>query len=154
MTLVAPDTTFQATDLARRAREVLDAARHPGGALIRDKDGTSFLVTPAGRASRERYALNGMQSAVRALSLLGADRDSRDAVLYGEMAWLAVLPDEEQRRFVWEYLRALETSLGVGLDPVEQLLYEWQQTARIYADADLFAALTGDLDQPLTDIEL
>ena len=67
---IAPDTTFQATDLARRSREVLSAARTVGGAIIRDKDGESLLVEPAARSRRARYELAGMRNAFRVLRLL------------------------------------------------------------------------------------
>ena len=155
MTTVAPDTTFQATDLARRARDVMSAARLPGGALIRDKDGTSFLLAPAGTVSREHYVLAGMKDAVRVLRLVAMPRSpDRDPVLYGDFAWLAELPDDAQCDFAWEYVRLLEAVPGRGTEPVEQMLYEWQQTARAYADEELRGELIGNLGAPLTDVEL
>lgn len=151
---VLPDRTFQATDLSRRHREVLDAARGPGGAVIRDKDGVSFLVAPAAEISLEHYVLAGMRDAVRVLGLLDRQVDVRDAVHYGGLGWLALLPEADQREFVWDYLRALAAASATGVDPVEQLLYEWRQTARAWSDADLRAELTNDLDEPVADVVL
>lgn len=152
MTTMTPEVMYQATDLARKSRDVLDAARH-GRALIRDKDGTAFEVLLAGTSSRQRFVFAGMQRFVRTLSLLELDRERRDPVLYGDFAWLATLPDDEQRQFIWEYVRAIEASLGIGPDLVDQLVYEWQQTARVYADQDLLAELTEDIPAPLVDVE-
>lgn len=153
MTSTAPEVMYQATDLARKSRDVLESARH-GHAVIRDKDGTAFEVLPAGASSRQRFVLAGMQRFVRTLSLLEIDRSRRDPVLYGDFAWMAPLPDDEQRRFIWQYVRAVEVSLGIGTELVDQLVYEWQQTARVHADPDLLAELTTDLPEPLSDVVL
>jgi len=152
MTL-APDVVYQSTDLARRHREVVETARRPGGATIRDKDGEALLLTPASPVKRDRYVLRGLRAAVQLLALLRTDRDG-DPLLYGSLAWLAVLPREDQVSFVWEYIRALQAVDGAGVEPVEQLLYEWQQTARAWVDDELRAELTSDLEEPLEDVEL
>lgn len=151
---IAPSITFQATDLARRSREVLSAARTVTGAIIRDKDGESLLVEPAARAGRIRYERDGMRSALRLLRLLSLPREVRDPVLYGELAWLAALPAEAQEQFVWEFVRGLEAMDATGPEPVEQVLYEWRQTARAWADEDLRGELRTPVTAPLTDIEL
>lgn len=151
---MAPDTTFQATDLARRSREVLNAARTSTGAIIRDKDGESLLVEPAARSGRVRYELAGMRNAVRLLRLLDLPEGVRDPVLYGEFAWVAALPDDDQKQFAWEFVRALESIEATGPEPIEQLLYEWRQTARAWVDQELRGELTEPIAVPLTDIEL
>lgn len=151
---IAPDTTFQATDLARRSRDVLVAARTSTGAIIRDKDGESLLVEPAGRSGRVRYELAGMRNAVRVLRLLDMPADTRDPVLYGELAWVAGLDEGDQRLFAWEFVRALEAIDATGPEPVEQLLYEWRQTARAWADDELRGELLAPLSEPLPAIEL
>jgi hypothetical protein len=150
---ITPDTLYQATDLARRHREVMEAARRPGGAIIRDRGGEAFLLTPAAPVSRDHYLLEGLRAAVQVLSLLRSG-GPRDSVLYGSLSWLAILPNDDQQQFVWEYVRALQAATGTGVDAVEQLLYEWQQTARAWVDEDLRAELTSDLDEPLHGIEL
>lgn len=151
---ITPDTTFQATDLARRSRDVLVAARTSTGAIIRDKDGESLLVEPAGRSGRARYELAGMRNALRVLRLLDMPQDARDPVLYGELAWVAVLAERDQRMFAWEFVRALEAMDATGPEPIEQLLYEWRQTARAWADEDLRGELIDPIAEPLADIEL
>jgi hypothetical protein len=147
-------TIYQSTDLARRAREVMEAAHQPGGALIRDKDGTSFLLAPARASTIGRYLLDGLRSAVRVFFALQMPVEDRDSLYYGSLAWLAILPDDDQREFVGQYVRALEDVEVTGLHFVEQLVYEWQQTARVWADEALRSELTADLPSPLHDVEL
>ena len=151
-TALEPSTSFQATDLTRNAREVLDAARTPAGALIRDKDGTNFRVVLAGRASRESFALHGLGDVVRILRLAGLA--TRDPALYGDLAWIAPLPAEAQMEFAWAYAHTLQSIPSAGLEPVEALMYEWQQTARAWADQALREDLLGEVPTPLHDVEL
>lgn len=150
--LLEPDASFQATDLARNAREVLDAARTPAGALIRDKDGTNFRVVLAGRASQESFTLRGLSDAIRILRL--ASLQVRDPALYGDLAWLAPLPAEAQTEFAWAYAQAIQSAPSTGLEPVEALMYEWQQTARAWSDDTLREDLLSAVPAPLHDIEL
>lgn len=150
---VAPET-FQPTDLVRRPRDVLSAARTATGALIRDKDGESLLVAPAIRSFLAQYELAAMRNSLRLLRLIAMPELVRDPVLYGEFAWLAVLPASDQEQFVWELVRAIEAVEATGAEPVEQLLYEWRQTARAWADEDVRGDLLAPLVEPLAHVEL
>ena len=154
MAAIAPESSFQATDLQRRAREVLDAARRPEGALIRDKDGTNFQVMLAGRAGNDSYALAGLTDVLRVLRLTRLPEAERDATLYGELGWLAALPLDAQTDFAWAYARAIQAIPATGVGPVEDLLYDWVQTARTWSDAALRESLTWPLDAPLDAVEL
>lgn len=65
---------YQATDLARSHRQVIDAARS-GRALIRDKDGMALLMIPAEDVERTAEVAELALDLVRAAqSLLGALR--------------------------------------------------------------------------------
>lgn len=154
MTAVMPESSFQATDLQRNARDVLNAARTPEGALIRDKDGTNFLVSLAGRASRDGYALEGLTNVLRILRLTSLDEAQRDPVLYGELAWVSALPVDAQVEFAWAYANAIQSIASTGLGPVEDLIYDWQQTARVHGDTKLHGSLTNTIKTPLHHVEL
>jgi hypothetical protein len=154
MTAVMPESSFQATDLQRNARDVLNAARTPEGALIRDKDGTNFLVSLAGRTSRDGYALEGLTNVLRILRLTSLDDAQRDPVLYGELAWVAALPVDAQVEFAWAYASAIQSIASMGVGPVEDLIYDWQQTARIQRDEKLHRSLTEAITSPLHHVEL
>jgi hypothetical protein len=150
--MLEPAQSFQATDLARNARDVLDAARTAQGALIRDKDGTNFRVVLAGRASEDNYILEGLSSVLRLLRL--ASLESRDPALYGDLAWIAPLPTEAQFEFAWALAQALQSIPSTGLEPVESLTYDWHQTARAWVDDSLRSDLQEDIPNPLLDVEL
>lgn len=153
MSTATPQSSFQATDLQRKSREVLDAARTPEGALIRDKDGTNLLVVPAVRVSVTEYVLAGQTAALRVLRLV-SEEPAPDPLLYGNLGWLTVLPPDMQRTFAWEYVRALQAVPSTGIGPVDDLLYDWQQTARAWSDEQLRAELTAPIDEPAADAAL
>jgi hypothetical protein len=143
---------YQATDLARNHRQVLDDARR-GGALLRDKDGLALLVAPAEDVNREREVAALALDLVRAaLAILKGDHS---AAGYGALGWLSVLPDEDQRQFFTEMSNTLlVASSGLGLRSVELLLGDWKATAESWADPDLREALLADADEPLHDSDL
>lgn len=153
---------FQATDLARHSRAVLDEGHSQPGALIRDTDGTALLLAPAHKVHLDQYTRAGFRDAAHLLIQLvssGADlsdpaADTGDVAGLGNLAWLSVLSAEDRLQFVVEYVRALDQADGLGGERVEQLLYEWQQTARAWMDEDVRAGLLGDVAEPLLDVEL
>jgi hypothetical protein len=153
MTVVSPPV-FKATDIALSWSEAVQVVRTSGAAVIVDTDGSHFEMTPVGAASREQYVLKGLQDALRILRLAGLPDDARDPVIYGEFAWLAILPADRQIEFAWSYVRALEAIPDDGVGLVEDLIYDWQQTARAYADRRLRKSLSADVDEPLVDVEL
>ena len=153
--MVAHSELFQATDLQRRSRAVLDAAHRPGGAFIRDRDGEALHIGLAEESDREHYLRCGYQS-VAGIALtwtLPTVNPASDAA-FGELAWLTVVPVEQQKLFLQEYISALGKVPGLGTDAVDQLVYEWQQTARAWADESLRDELLADVPEPLHDSEL
>jgi hypothetical protein len=145
---------FDVAELALRWDEATLAARARGSAVIVDTDGSRFAMTPVGASSREQFALKGLHGALRILRLAALPVEVRDPVLYGEFAWIATLRVESQVEFAWAYARALEAIPEDGVAPVEDLMYDWQQTARAYADRPLRDRLLGDIETPSRDADL
>lgn len=145
---VHDEVTFLASDLATKRTEVISAGRTASGATIRDKDGFTLLLIDAARVRRERYELEGLTDVLTLLSLLRTGTPVT-AVAYGSFAWLAELPVEEQEKFVWEYASALLRVKATGYEPVEQLMYEWQQTARVWSDPLSREELSVPVSEPL-----
>ena len=145
---------YQATDLARKHREVVDAARR-GGALIRDKDGFALVMAPAEQAERTREIAEIALDVVRAaISLVGKHED-RGAEAYGGLAWLSVLPVAARRKFFLEASEALVLAAsGTSLRPLELLLGDWRATAEAWADPNTRERLLAEEDTPLLDSEL
>lgn len=151
---IAPRASFQSTDLQRHARDVLAAARTPEGALIRDKDGTNFWVVPADQVSQDAFTKDALFGVLRLLSLVRLADECRNPALYGDMGWVASLPVDAQVEFAWAYARAVQGIPSTGVGPVEDLIYDWQQTARAWSDGALVEELTAPVPEPLHDVGL
>ncbi|HEX7431236.1 MAG TPA: hypothetical protein VF293_03495, partial [Candidatus Limnocylindrales bacterium] len=131
-----PQVAYQATDLARHHRAVIDAARS-GQALLRDKDGTALVLAPAADIERTYEIAELALELIRARQAVDRETGQRSAGLYGDLAWLSVLPDEVQRRCLDELAEALlVASSGMSLRPVDLLLGDWRATTEAWADPD------------------
>ncbi len=144
---------YQATDLARHHREVIDAARK-GRAIVRDKDGTALILAPAADIQRtdeiEDLAVELIR-ARQALDQLGLNSPGA----YGRLSWLSALPDDDRRQCLDELAEALLIAAsGTSLRPVEILIDDWRATAEAWADPDTRAALLAREQTPLADAEL
>ena len=147
-------TAFQATDLQRSHRAVLDEARE-SGALIRDKDGLLLLLHPAEDVDRQESLLEIMWSTVFIERVLQRSPKDREPVMYGPFAWVSILPEEDQKKFLEEVIDQLLISKNSGSNAkLEQLIEDWQVSAQTWSDEDLREELTKDLDQPLFDVTL
>jgi hypothetical protein len=139
------DRVYRASDLNRRGREVLDAARETG-VRIADKDGLSMLMLPeslvvaAARASDERDAL------VDAYATL-FDLDAGESVAVEAMRWVNRLSPEDRSEFIDE-LRS-EIRRSVRDDDVSQLLVmlgEWKVTSTVSNQAGYLDVLNAPFD--------
>lgn len=137
------DHIYQASDLASKRRELMDAARL-GFAQIRDTDGTGLVMLPQGRfdflrALREHFS--------RFIALEGTFErpvKERRATDFGEFAWLTAFDEEDQLSFRRELLDALMQSLaGDSVEPAERCINEWRTTARALSNEKSRRILTG-----------
>ena len=55
---------------------------------------------------------------------------------------------EAKLAFLEEFLATLKSVSATEPGRVEDLLYDWQQTARVLADPQLTARLTADIETP------
>lgn len=147
-------SAFQATDLQRSHRVVLDEARE-SGALIRDKDGVLLLLRPAEEVQRQESLMEAMWSAVFLEKALQRSATDREPLMYGPFAWISILPEEDQKKFLQEVFDQLLVSKNSGSNSkLERLIGDWQATARTWSDEDLREELTVDFDHPLHDVTL
>lgn len=145
-------TTFQVTDLARRHTAVVDAARH-GGALIRDKDGSTLALTLAGETEAIRELARFAGDLIRLQRVLQTTEPS--IVAYGDLAWLSVMDRANQTAFLDEAVPLLLVALtGGSPDAVFELIEDWQVTARLWSDEELRRELASDVEAPLPSVEL
>ena len=137
------DHIYQASDLASKRRELMDAARL-GFAQIRDTDGTGLVMLPQGRfdflrSLREQFS--------RFVALEGTfERPAKDrrATDFGEFAWLTAFDEDDQLTFRRELLEALVQSLAQdSVEPAERCISDWRTTARALANEKSRRILTG-----------
>lgn len=152
-TMVAKDA-FQVTELQRNYRAVLTEARE-SGALIRDKDGLMLIVLPARDIQRTQYLNELMADAIRMGKALRSPRSERGASHYGSLAWASVLTEKDQAEFLESLTDQLLVSQFSGSTEVlEDLLGDWQATARAWSDEGLRHELVTDIDPPSPDLDL
>lgn len=153
-TMLVSDRAYQATDLARNHRRVVDDARD-GVAVIRDKDGTTLVMTAASRFERANDIGVTAVSLVQLWQVLAEPADRRTTAAYGDFAWMRVLPEDAQRRFLGEMTdRLLIVSSGGRLDQLTELVDDWLATAEAWADTDTREALLAEEPDPLRAVEL
>jgi hypothetical protein len=70
-----------------------------------------------------------------------------DSIVADGFPWVRFLPPNEVREFTKELTETLQAADSIdNLTPVSELIAQWRHTAEIYADPDLYAALTSDSD--------
>ena len=77
----------------------------------------------------------------------GGGPESLRRVLPSILLWMRFLPDAAVDEFVTEFVDTIGAASSLNnMAPVTQLLAEWRHTAEIYADPELHAALTRELN--------
>lgn len=143
-------TAYQSTDLARNHRKVMAEAR-AGYAIVRDKDGTTLILTSAAEVERLRELADRALGLATLQRVLARAADQRATALYGAFAWASVLPEHDQRQFAEELADGLlVASSGASLEPVRELIGDWIATAEAWADPDARDALLASEDQALS----
>lgn len=145
--------TFQLADLARRPADVVRSVRAGIRAVLVIGD-MELVVQPAQRVSGMEYELTAIRRCLRLMQLLSTRPKRRNTEDYGELSWLAVLPESDQEAFVADYANALLDLPDTGTEAVERLLYDWHQTARAWADPMTRAELTAPLENPCAGTDL
>lgn len=154
MTMLSADRAYQATELARNHRQVVDDARD-GIAVIRDKDGTALVMTTASVLERAQEIGGTAVGLVQVAQALAEPADRRTTSAYGDFAWLRPLPEDAQRRFLAEVAdQLLVVASGGRLDLLTELVGDWLATAEAWVDADTREALLADESAPLLGVEL
>jgi hypothetical protein len=104
---------FLASDLSRRRREVIAAAR-AGGAVIRDTDGTLLVMSLAEHVAAAA-AIAELHGVLRAL-VATADVEQPDPSALGAAAWAADWPRDRRRTLMVDLNEALARAESLG-DP-------------------------------------
>jgi hypothetical protein len=116
--------------------------------LLRRRDDEDLVLTTAERAAQDT-------AVVRDTTRLFAEMMRRDPavmtlavqVLPAVFPWVRHLPESAQREFAAEWLGTLSAAADLDNNAaVEVVVAEWRSTAEIYADPELYAIATRELD--------
>jgi hypothetical protein len=146
-------TTYQVTDFARRYRDVLDEARERE-VFVRDKDGTTLVVTIAEEVSKNRQLVALSSDLFRLLRAVMGNR-AEEVANSGQFAWLSVFPEADRRLFVDEVLQPMLVALSGGpLRPLFELIEDWKSTAELWTNDELRDELMAPIDTPFSNVSL
>jgi hypothetical protein len=121
---------YQATDLSRRCRQLLDAAR-ADVVHIRDADGTALVLLKGGKFDFLRALRDHFARFVTLQAGFERPRPQRRATDLGEFCWLDIFDDDDQSMFRNELLQACMKAIGSeSLEPIDSCVTDWRTTAR------------------------
>lgn len=136
------------SDLLNKPKATLARLASSRRLVLRRRDAEDLVITTAGRAAADT-------AVVRDTTRLFREMMRKDPmvmtlavqVLPGVFPWVRHLPEEARKEFAAEWLGALSAAGELGNNAaVETVVAAWQHTAEIYADPELYARLTRDLD--------
>ncbi len=133
---------YQASDLAGKRREVMDAAKS-GFAQIRDRDGTGLVMLPLGRFDLLRAFREHFARFVSLEATLERPKKERRVTDFGDLAWLAAFDEDDQYSFRRELMETLTQCLATdSVAPVEKCIRDWRTTAAALANENARRVLT------------
>lgn len=137
------DHIYQASDLAGKRRELMDAARS-GYAQIRDTDGTGLVLLPQGRFDLLRALQDQFKRFVSLEATFDRPKGERRVTDFGDFAWLAAFDEDDQLLFRRELKETLIQCLATdSVVPVEKCIRDWRTTAVALSNEKARRALTG-----------
>lgn len=135
--MVSAGKVFQASDMNRQGKAILDAARS-GEARIRDRSGTSLLLLQEEQVQIVRRLLQVASNLGALVVALGIPEDSRQDLAYGDWTWLRHLDEQDRHDFIkemsQEFTIAAREQSQRALKAVEEALSAWRTTAEEVAD--------------------
>lgn len=139
----AMEHIYQASDLAGKRRELMDAARS-GFAQIRDTDGTGLVLLPQGRFDLLRALRDQFSRFVSLEAAFERPKSERRVTDFGDFAWLTAFEEDDQLSFRRELMETLVQSLATdSVDPVEKCIRDWRTTAHALANEKARHVLTS-----------
>jgi hypothetical protein len=147
MKVMAVSTEANLSDLLNKPKATLARLESSRRMLLHRRDAEDLVLTTAGRAEQDSEVASAATRMFAAMML----RDPAVLTLAVEVMptvfpWVRYLPDDAKREFTAEWLDALSSAASIGNSAAAAVLIaEWRSTAEVYADPELYAALTGPL---------
>lgn len=116
------------------------------GMRLHRRDDEDLYLTTAARADEVVQVIDSTTRMFVALMKEDpATVDLLTRVFPEAFPWVRFLPDKEVREFLVEFVETARASTDLGIvSPIAQLITEWRHTAEVYADPELYKALTAD----------
>ena len=128
--------TYQASDLSRNYRSVLNSARQED-TLIRDTDGETLILLSLDRALRDR-TMAGLLSDFTRLLRAQSRSDEGGIVNSGRFSFASLLSPDMRMELVDELYNALQIAQSGGaLDSVHDIIEDWIVTAQVWSNDEL-----------------
>jgi hypothetical protein len=141
------------SDLLNKPKATLARLAANRRLVLRRRDDEDLVLTTAERAAQDT-------AVVRDTTRLFAEMMRRDPavmtlaveVLPTVFPWVRHLPEEAWPEFAEEWLNTLSAAADLDNNAaVEGVIAAWRHTAEIYADPELYAIATRDLDEDESD---
>jgi hypothetical protein len=137
---ITADANF--SDLIQKPTATVARLRGRPRIRLYRRDDEDLILTTASRYDQEREVITAVSRMFLYLAHVDADAAAKLAV--EAFPWITLLPTEDVREFVGEFIRLLRASEDIdNLAPVLQMIVEWRHTAEAYADPGLLSALTA-----------
>jgi hypothetical protein len=134
-------TTVPFSRLIQRPTSVIAELEH-GDVLLERRGEEPLRLSRARSSDRELAAVQLLAQLVAATLTDDTFTDRLAAGLEAPLPWIALLPLEERREFVGEFLRVARACAAVGrFGKLDVTLNAWRDTAQIYADPQLLHRL-------------
>jgi hypothetical protein len=138
------------SQLIQRSRETVAALEASPRRRLRleRRDGQDLILESAERAEAEDEALSMTSRLFYALIKHDLGSQALLRVLPDVFPWVRFLPAGQDRQFLVELVETVRASAELGnMAALAPMLAAWRDTAEIYADPELYAALTVPLDE-------
>jgi hypothetical protein len=128
------------SDLSRNPRAVAERARRLGRLRVTHRDADDFYLTAADREEERDENLLTASRMFAALSRSAAGIQVVAEAVAEVFPWVRHLSAAERAGFAAELTAALSDAAELGIDvTAREVITGWRATARIKADADLYA---------------
>jgi hypothetical protein len=128
--------TYQASDLSRNYRSILNSARQED-TLIRDTDGETLILLSLDRAQRDRTMAGLLSDFTRLLRAYSVG-DESGVVNSGSFSFASLLSVDMRRALIDELYNALQIAQSGGaLESVHDIIEDWIVTAQIWSNEEL-----------------
>jgi len=137
-----PEVPF--TELIQHPTRTTGRLRGSRALRLRRRDADDLVLMEAARAEQEGEVIDLTAKLLRGVLREEGGLNLFRHVLPTVVPWMRFLPAAAVEEMVGELADTILAAAAVNnLAPISQLLVEWQHTAEIYADPELYAILTA-----------